>query len=29
MREGTRDQDFSAVYEFLQSAVSRDGKQVA
>jgi 3-hydroxyisobutyrate dehydrogenase/glyoxylate/succinic semialdehyde reductase len=29
MREGHADQDFSAVYEFLNQPVSRDGKQVA
>jgi 3-hydroxyisobutyrate dehydrogenase-like beta-hydroxyacid dehydrogenase len=29
MREGYADQDFSAIYEFLNQPVSRDGKQVA
>ena len=29
MREGHADQDFSAIYEFLNQPVSRDGKQVA
>jgi 3-hydroxyisobutyrate dehydrogenase/glyoxylate/succinic semialdehyde reductase len=29
MREGYADLDFSAVYEFLDHPVSRDGKQVA
>jgi 3-hydroxyisobutyrate dehydrogenase/glyoxylate/succinic semialdehyde reductase len=29
MREGWADQDFSAIYEFLNQPVRRDGKQVA